>query len=135
MVKNTVFLDVTPCGSYKNRKDVSEELSASFIRVTGMGELETTQSVTSNRRTPRRNTMMKESVISSEMAVLLRATCRNIPEGTIIQIKLGFFIENNNLQEKESVVLQGSLCCVLILYYYSVIISSKLNFHKSSNCI
>jgi hypothetical protein len=33
------------------RTDVSEELSASFIRVTGIGELGTTLAVTSNRRT------------------------------------------------------------------------------------
>jgi hypothetical protein len=35
------------------RIDVSEELSASFIRVTKIGELGTTQAVTSNRRTLR----------------------------------------------------------------------------------
>jgi hypothetical protein len=34
------------------RTDVSEELSASFIRVTRIGELGTTLAVTSNRRTP-----------------------------------------------------------------------------------
>jgi hypothetical protein len=33
------------------RTDVSEELSASFIRMTRIGELGTTQAVTSNRRT------------------------------------------------------------------------------------
>jgi hypothetical protein len=33
------------------RTDVSEELSASFIRVTRIGELGTTLAVTSNRRT------------------------------------------------------------------------------------
>jgi hypothetical protein len=33
-MKNSVFWEVTPCGSFKNRPDVSEELSASFIRVT-----------------------------------------------------------------------------------------------------
>jgi hypothetical protein len=38
------------------RTDVSEELSASFIRVTGIGELGTTLAVTSNRRTLQRNT-------------------------------------------------------------------------------
>jgi hypothetical protein len=37
------------------RSDVSEELSASFIRVT-IGELGTTLAVTSNRRTLQRNT-------------------------------------------------------------------------------
>jgi hypothetical protein len=38
------------------RTDVSEELSASFIRVTRIGELGTMLAVTSNRRTLRRNT-------------------------------------------------------------------------------
>jgi hypothetical protein len=38
-MKNGVFWDVTPCGSCK--RDVSEELSASFIRVTIIGELAT----------------------------------------------------------------------------------------------
>jgi hypothetical protein len=38
------------------RTDVSEELIASFIRVTRIGELGTTLAVTSNRRTLRRNT-------------------------------------------------------------------------------
>jgi 3'-phosphoadenosine 5'-phosphosulfate sulfotransferase len=33
------------------RTDVSEELSTSFIRVTRIGELETTLALTSNRRT------------------------------------------------------------------------------------
>jgi hypothetical protein len=38
------------------RTDVSKELSASFIKVTRIGELGTTLAVTSNRRTLRRNT-------------------------------------------------------------------------------
>jgi hypothetical protein len=38
------------------RIDVSEEPSASFIRVTRIGELGTTQAATSNRRKLRRNT-------------------------------------------------------------------------------
>jgi hypothetical protein len=38
------------------RTDVSEELSAYFIRVTKIGELGTMLAVTSNRRTLRRNT-------------------------------------------------------------------------------
>jgi hypothetical protein len=47
------------------RTDVSEELSASFIRVTRIGELGTTLAVIVNRRTLRRNT--KSSVgISSQ---------------------------------------------------------------------
>jgi hypothetical protein len=37
------------------RTDVSEELNTSFIRETTIGEVGTTLAVTSNRRTPRRN--------------------------------------------------------------------------------
>jgi hypothetical protein len=42
--------------------DVSEELTASFIRVTRIGELGTTLAVTSNRRTLRRNTKFLRNV-------------------------------------------------------------------------
>jgi hypothetical protein len=55
--------------------DVSEEHSASFIRVTKIGELGTTLAVTSNRRTLRN---------SSETSVLTRATRRNITEDAIL---------------------------------------------------
>jgi hypothetical protein len=44
--KNGVFQDVTPCGSCKSR--CSEELDASLIRVTRIGELGTTLAVASN---------------------------------------------------------------------------------------
>jgi hypothetical protein len=46
------------------RTDVSEELSASFIRVTRVGELGTTLAVTSNRRTLRRNDQMRNEANS-----------------------------------------------------------------------
>jgi hypothetical protein len=46
------------------RTDISEEISASFIRVTRIGELGTTLSVTDNLRTLRRNTKGRSSVHS-----------------------------------------------------------------------
>jgi hypothetical protein len=47
------------------RTDVSEELSASFIRVTRIGELGTTLAVTSNRRPV---ALVRTDVISSQRA-------------------------------------------------------------------
>jgi hypothetical protein len=48
-MKNAVFWDVTPYGSFKNRG--SEERSASIITMTKIGELRTTLTVTFNNHT------------------------------------------------------------------------------------
>jgi hypothetical protein len=45
-MKNAIFWDVMPCGSSKNREP--EELSASIIRMTRIGELGTMLAITSN---------------------------------------------------------------------------------------
>jgi hypothetical protein len=85
------------------RTDVSEKLSASFIRVTRISELGTTLAVTSNRRTLRRNTkplvvsssliiftLMLEETRSYETWVLTRVTRLHKPQNGILHIKTLF---------------------------------------------
>jgi hypothetical protein len=78
------------------RTDVSEEGSASFVRVTRIGELGTTLVVTSNRRTLRRHTkyfvpsspilvsLMMEALSTTETSDLTRVTRCNFPEDDIL---------------------------------------------------
>jgi hypothetical protein len=61
------------------RTDVSEELSASFIRVTRIGELGTALAVTSNRRTLRRNTEChRRETLKSYMVLKLWAKAKDV---------------------------------------------------------
>jgi hypothetical protein len=61
------------------KTDVSEERSASIIRVTRIGELGTSLAVTSNRRTLRRNTMRYSSIVFPRCVPRLLATANIVP--------------------------------------------------------
>jgi hypothetical protein len=65
------------------RTDVSEEPGASFIRVTKVGELGTTQTATSNRRTLRRNTC---ALGTTQAATSNRRTLRRKPQISHLQL-------------------------------------------------
>jgi hypothetical protein len=105
------------------RTDVSEDLSASIIRVTRLGELGTL-AVTNNRSTlhslrrlivttnipssPILVTLKMEGIHSSETSVLTRATRRNIPEDGILHSH-----RSENLKSCSS-DLPVLLCCTVI---------------------
>jgi hypothetical protein len=65
------------------RTDVSKELSASFIRVTRIGELRTTLATANVPSSSILVTLMMEALSSFETSVLTRSKRRNIPEGAI----------------------------------------------------
>jgi hypothetical protein len=104
-MKNGVFRDVTPCGSCKN--DVSEELSASIIRVTRIGELGTL-AVNSNLRTLRRNNFEGGAKFLRNVGSY-RTTRSNIPEDNIFQhIFVRSFVRISNLVSYYHVSEEGA---------------------------
>jgi hypothetical protein len=88
------------------RTDVSEELSASFIRVTTIGELGTTLPVTSNRRTLRRNTKSKWDFMSQKKTFFI-VTAVKISNPTCME----FRTLQINIKQSYLIILMRRLTC------------------------
>jgi hypothetical protein len=84
------------------RIDVSEELSASIIRVTRIGDLLVTANVIPT--SPILVTLMMEAIHSAETSVLIRATGSHIPKDGILHSHL-----LEDIKILHSINLQGSV--------------------------
>jgi hypothetical protein len=68
------------------RNEVSGERRASIIRVTKIGELETTLAVTSNRRTQRRKTTLEAHGVTSQNTAFITGSMSVLPHDVGVNI-------------------------------------------------
>jgi hypothetical protein len=105
---------------------LSEECSASIIRVTGIGELGTKVAETITQRTLLRNTeipilvtLMMETPRSSETSVLTRSARHNMPEDALLHSHrrenlksyLYAFCSHDYISKAQAATASCSLCC------------------------
>jgi hypothetical protein len=81
-MKNAIFWDVPSCGACNNlRFGVT---SHSIIRETRIGELGTTLAVKSNRRTLRKNNILKCTIVFLRSLLRLLVTANVVPSSSVL---------------------------------------------------
>jgi hypothetical protein len=114
------------------RTDVLEDLSSSFIMVARIGELGTTLTVTSNRRTQRRNTKCYFFAVPPKHRFLQG------PHGVTSQ-KMAFFIvtavKTWNLTNSVVIDIIGSTISTPCFLVISIPISSILQYSSSGSWV
>jgi hypothetical protein len=112
------------------RTDVSEEPSASFIRLTRIGELGTTLAVTSNRRTLRRNTVTASVILSSPILVALM-------KETLISYETSFLQELHGVTSQKTPFLTETSfhrTCTVLLSCSEILITLPSHLYRFSDC-
>jgi hypothetical protein len=124
------------------RTDVSEDLSASFIRMTRISALRTTLAVSSNRRTLRRNLLVIASVVTSSpiLVTVMKEPLRS-PETSVLtephgvtSQKTPFFNVYRCLQPGNAATFVASCVSIFLIRQFHCSVNSLVRFNGCRPC-